>query len=40
VLAGYNAGAGNVQKYGGVPPFPVTQAYVANILADVPAATA
>lgn len=40
VLAGYNAGAGNVQKYGGVPPFPVTQSYVANILADVPAATA
>jgi soluble lytic murein transglycosylase-like protein len=38
-LAGYNAGAGNVQKYGGVPPFTETQNYVAGILADVPAAT-
>ena len=31
VLAGYNAGPGSVEKYGGVPPYEETQNYVKSI---------
>ena len=33
-LAAYNGGIGNVQKYGGVPPFEETQNYVKTILGN------
>jgi soluble lytic murein transglycosylase-like protein len=33
-LAGYNAGEGAVVRYGGVPPYAETQAYVKKIIAD------
>lgn len=32
-VASYNAGVGAVQRYGGVPPYPETQAYVRRVLA-------
>lgn len=32
VIAGYHAGAGAVQKYGGVPPYSTTRAYVKAVM--------
>jgi soluble lytic murein transglycosylase-like protein len=34
-IAGYNAGEGNVQKYGGIPPFAETQKYVQAVLGNM-----
>jgi len=32
-LAAYNAGAGAVEQYGGIPPYPQTETYVSSIMA-------